>query len=177
MYVIMCTRSETASCPQHTPGMYTSIASVSRHMQGEGLRFLKVTWSLLKLDMSVEIYDSLWDLVLGSKHVLAPNNLVDFHHAPILEHLQLSLQQETVKQSEASILVLRSLFVIPYETQETERGCPETRGQAPEEGLHPEPNRMAAHSSCHSDWRITSVYFNFLSKYDQTKRITQLLKG
>lgn len=36
-------------------------------------------------------------LVLGSKHVLAPNNLVDFHHTPILEHLQLSLQQETVK--------------------------------------------------------------------------------
>lgn len=58
-------------------------------------------------------------LVLVSKHVLAPNNLVDFHHTPILEHLQLSLQQETVKQSEAlevGILVLRSRVVIPYLT-------------------------------------------------------------
>lgn len=57
--------------------------------------------------------------VLGSKHVLAPNSLVDFHHTPIAEHLQLSLQQETVKQSEAletAISVLRLLGVIPYLT-------------------------------------------------------------
>lgn len=66
----------------------------------------------------MEIYDKNHQpaqLVLGSKHVLAPNNLVDFHHTPILEHLQLSLQQETVKQSEAidvGILVVRSLSVI-----------------------------------------------------------------
>lgn len=50
--------------------------------------------------------------VLVSKHVLAPNYLVDIHHTPILEHLQLSLQQETVKKAvEARILVLRSLVV------------------------------------------------------------------
>lgn len=38
MYIIMCARSETASCPQHTPGMYASTASVGRHMQEVGLK-------------------------------------------------------------------------------------------------------------------------------------------
>lgn len=49
-------------------------------------------------------------------NVLAPNNLVDFHHTPILEHLQLSLQQETVRQSDAlkvDVLVLGSLLRYP----------------------------------------------------------------
>lgn len=51
-----------------------------------------------------------------SMNVLAPNNLVDFHHTPILEHLQLSLQQETVRQSDAlkvDVLVLGSLLRYP----------------------------------------------------------------
>lgn len=82
----------------------------------------------------MEIYDKNHQaarLVFGSKHVLAPNNLVDFLHTPILEHLQLSLQQETVKQSEAidvGILLFRLRVVITDE--QTAQGCPGTRGQA-----------------------------------------------
>lgn len=48
--------------------------------------------------------------VLSSKHVLHPNTLIVFHRTPILEH-QLSLQQETVKHSDAS--ALRSLLQYP----------------------------------------------------------------
>lgn len=57
MCIITGARSERASCLQYTPRMYACACLSGVTQQGEARRFPTVTWSLLKLDKSDEIYD------------------------------------------------------------------------------------------------------------------------
>lgn len=126
--------------------------------------------------------------MFGSKHILAPNNLVDVHHTPILKHLQLSLQQETVTKCDAlevGVLVLRSLLQYPiwhskrpivHQKQEVKHQWKTYMSGILGHQRLAERTHASTHRRCQSEWQWR-VDLNLLSQYGQNNRIARPSQG